>query len=133
MANSSDVAAGADATATQYNNLRKDVLDTSTGHRHSGATDGGMTLFGAWTGRSFNQGYTAATDLIVVATMFFTGTNDSLAGNTPTATQRVIMSNNANTQTHSFSITFPVRKGDTWKVITSGGTPVKVWEIGIGA
>lgn len=36
MANSSTVSAGDTATALQYNNLRKDVLDTSTGHLHDG-------------------------------------------------------------------------------------------------
>ena len=36
MANSSDVVAGADAKASEYNNLRKDVIDTTTGHDHNG-------------------------------------------------------------------------------------------------
>ena len=36
MANSSVVSAGDVASATQYNNLRLDVIDTSTGHTHSG-------------------------------------------------------------------------------------------------
>ena len=36
MANSSDVLAGNDARASEYNNLRKDVLDLSTGHGHTG-------------------------------------------------------------------------------------------------
>lgn len=36
MANSSTVSTGNDATAAQYNNLRSDVLDTSTGHVHDG-------------------------------------------------------------------------------------------------
>jgi hypothetical protein len=40
MANSADVTANVDtATAAQYNNLRKDVLDNTTGHNHNG-TDG---------------------------------------------------------------------------------------------
>jgi len=37
MANSADVNAGDDILASQYNNLRKDVLDTNTGHDHDGA------------------------------------------------------------------------------------------------
>ena len=37
MANSSTISAGDDILASQYNNLRKDVLDTSLGHTHDGA------------------------------------------------------------------------------------------------
>ena len=37
MANSSEVAAGQDGDYTQYNNLRKDILDLSTGHTHDEA------------------------------------------------------------------------------------------------
>lgn len=37
MAESSDVNAGDTALATQYNNLRKDVLDPTVGHAHTGA------------------------------------------------------------------------------------------------
>ena len=36
MANSSAVAAGQIATAEQHNNLRDDILDTSSGHLHDG-------------------------------------------------------------------------------------------------
>lgn len=36
MANSSEVSAGDDILASQYNNLRADVLNTSTGHTHNG-------------------------------------------------------------------------------------------------
>ncbi len=36
MANSSPVAPGDQATATQYNNLRSDVVDPTSGHRHDG-------------------------------------------------------------------------------------------------
>ena len=39
MANSSTVSAGDDILASQYNDLREDVLDNSTGHNHEG-TDG---------------------------------------------------------------------------------------------
>ena len=42
MANSSDVSAGTDATTTQYNNLRADVLDETTGHEHTGSGDGNL-------------------------------------------------------------------------------------------
>ena len=36
MASSSTVSTGDVATAAQYNNLRTDVLDTSSGHSHTG-------------------------------------------------------------------------------------------------
>lgn len=39
MANSTTVTAGTKILASQYNNLRADVLDASTGHKHDG-TDG---------------------------------------------------------------------------------------------
>jgi len=45
MANSSTVTAGDDATAAQYNNLRKDVLDTTDGHTHNG-TDSMLLAWG---------------------------------------------------------------------------------------
>ena len=44
MANSSTVSSGDEALATQYNNLRKDVLDVTTGHDHTGAADEGKTI-----------------------------------------------------------------------------------------
>lgn len=44
MANSSDTSAGADGLATQYNNLRADVLNITTGHIHSGSADEGKKL-----------------------------------------------------------------------------------------
>lgn len=36
MGASSDVTTGSNATAAQYNNLRADVVNTSTGHDHDG-------------------------------------------------------------------------------------------------
>jgi len=45
MANSSDVVADQAATAQQYNNLRKDLLDGTTGHGHTGGTDGKLIAF----------------------------------------------------------------------------------------
>ena len=43
MSNSADVNAGDDALASQYNNLRADVLNISTGHTHNG-TDSKLAL-----------------------------------------------------------------------------------------
>jgi hypothetical protein len=46
MANSGTVTAGSVALASQYNNLRADVLDASTSHTHSGAADAGAKIEG---------------------------------------------------------------------------------------
>ena len=45
MANSSTVSSGDLATAAQYNNLRSDVLDTSSGHLHDGSNGRGDGAF----------------------------------------------------------------------------------------
>lgn len=48
MPNSSEVVAGQDAVmAVQYNNLRDDILDTSTGHGHTGVGEDGKQINGA--------------------------------------------------------------------------------------
>jgi hypothetical protein len=46
MPNSGTVTAGSVALASQYNNLRADVLDASTSHTHSGAADAGAQIEG---------------------------------------------------------------------------------------
>jgi hypothetical protein len=44
MSNSVDVVAGTAATAAQYNNLRADCVNATTGHGHTGLTDGGLYI-----------------------------------------------------------------------------------------
>ena len=44
MANSGTVTAGSAALASQYNNLRADVLNVSTGHTHTGASEDGAKV-----------------------------------------------------------------------------------------
>jgi len=46
MANSGTVTAGSAALASQYNNLRDDVLNVSTGHTHTGASENGAKVEG---------------------------------------------------------------------------------------
>jgi hypothetical protein len=46
MPNSGTVTAGSVALASQYNNLRSDVLDASTGHTHTGASENGAQIEG---------------------------------------------------------------------------------------
>jgi hypothetical protein len=43
MANSADVVSGQTASHTQYNNLRADAINTSSGHKHDGTN--GRTLY----------------------------------------------------------------------------------------
>ena len=47
MANSGTVTAGSAALASQYNNLRDDVLNVSTGHTHTGASEDGKKVEGS--------------------------------------------------------------------------------------
>lgn len=44
MPESAPVAPGEVADAAQYNALRRDILDTTVGHRHSGDPDDGRVL-----------------------------------------------------------------------------------------
>ena len=44
MAESADVSAGDDILASQYNNLRKDVLDPILGHEHLGGAGQGKQI-----------------------------------------------------------------------------------------
>ena len=46
MANSGTVTAGSAALASQYNNLRDDVLNITTGHTHTGASENGARVEG---------------------------------------------------------------------------------------
>jgi len=46
MPNSGTVTAGSVALASQYNNLRDDVLNVSTGHTHTGASENGKKVHG---------------------------------------------------------------------------------------
>lgn len=62
MANSGTVTAGSAALASQYNNLRDDVLNVSTGHTHTGASENGKKVHGTAldsTGASNGQVLTA--------------------------------------------------------------------------
>jgi len=56
--NSSDTTAGADGSATQYNNLRADVLNISTGHTHSGSANEGKLVTGLATTVAFGSAVT---------------------------------------------------------------------------
>jgi hypothetical protein len=64
MANSGTVTAGSAALASQYNNLRDDVLNVSTGHTHTGASEDGKQVEGtaiASTGATVGYVLTAGT------------------------------------------------------------------------
>lgn len=63
MPNSGTVTAGSAALASQYNNLRDDVLNVSTGHTHTGASENGARLEGtALKATSVTDGYVLTAD-----------------------------------------------------------------------
>lgn len=66
MSSSSDVTAGSQATAAQYNNLRADVLNTSTGHRHDESDSRKLSTLDTSTGHTHN-----GTDSRVAAPPYF--------------------------------------------------------------
>jgi len=76
-------------------------------------------LFGTWSLKSNNQQYTATTDGIVCAySPSSGGASQELYGETPVGTKRQHVKTGAVYSTSpQLSITFPVRKGDTWKVV----------------
>jgi len=130
MANSSDVAAGQTAQATQYNNLRADALNISTGHRHGGGTDEGNPLFGILninnpaTGLNYanDTNYQAPRDLFVII-QNNTGISEGYSGTSNPASTLL-------TKTSGGAM-FPVRKGDWWRVKSiSGSQSIYVMSIG---
>lgn len=123
MAYSSDVAAGQTATAAQYNNLRKDAIDATDGHLHSGSTGNGrsllVTITAAGTYATGNN-YQALTDIFVhvlgaitSGTMTIKGFTDSSA----TPTTEVI--GNATSLTRC-GFMMAVKRGNYFRVEVSG-------------
>lgn len=73
MSESAALSAGAELLNTQYNNLRKDVLDTSAGHDHTGAADHGKYSGNIPVGGIFMWAGTAAS--LPAGFQFCDGTN----------------------------------------------------------
>tara|TARA_Y100000593_G_scaffold92289_1_gene183388 strand:- start:933 stop:3173 length:2241 start_codon:yes stop_codon:yes gene_type:complete len=73
MANSSTVSTGDVAQASQYNNLRLDVLNTTSGHTHAGTTDTGIKI------NSNNLQGTTLASTVVSSSLTSVGTLTSLA------------------------------------------------------
>ncbi len=100
MANSTQVDHTIPVLASQYNNLRKDVLDITTGHDHSGNTNEGKQLAGstALSAQSVLQGQLAYGSLFLVKRQGGHATDWSVAGldnyaiSTNTAIQSGILS-----------------------------------------
>jgi hypothetical protein len=89
-------------------------------------------IFGTWTTAANNSAYAAATDLIVCA--YKAGTSGSVdiqgltdSSNPPTTVVQQMEFNVSGTQ--SGAVTFPVKKGDYWKV--TGATTVRYLPVGI--
>ena len=68
-ANSVPVAAGQQATATQYNTLRSDVLDPAIGHDHDGAT--GVAIVRPWLPGGVDGDATIAADTWLTRDMYY--------------------------------------------------------------
>lgn len=131
--NSSDVVAGNTGFAAEYNNLRKDVLDITSGHDHSGAADHGKRItdiFGTFVSKNLTTQYTAECDGILIAT-------GSGAGATSLAL-RTELTPGSGLITILFSYapalygcggSIPVKKGCLYTVVSSTGcdTPVIYW------
>ena len=121
MANSADVNAGDDVLASQYNNLRADVLNISTGHTHNGTDSKLLIGLGTWTSKNSNQIYQATTDGFVVvyteqtagASLVATIETDS---NTPPTTVRQQVNKNENTSPNNEFMISPVKKNDYYRI-----------------
>jgi hypothetical protein len=97
MANSGTVTAGSAALASQYNNLRDDVLNVTTGHTHTGASENGKKVEGsaiASTGATNGQvltadgaGNAAFTTLAGAGALGGTTVSVAFSANTPTSVQ----------------------------------------------
>ena len=105
-------------------------------HESAGAEGGVLakgaigSLFGAWETKALNTEYVASTDGIVC---LFNGTAPDWTffyGQTPTGTSRVNAYTNGASVGASFS--FPVIKGDTWKIVCTSATGGTVYWLPIG-
>jgi len=84
--------------------------------------------FGSWSTKSINTEYTATTDGFVVA--YLKTTSDKyLQIETPTGTVR---NRDYGTDDNKASVTSPVRKGDTWKLVVEAGGSASVFWLPIG-
>jgi hypothetical protein len=136
MVNSSDVVAGQDATATQHNNLRADVVSNTTGHRHSGAANAGAALFGTPVTRTVNTVYTPDTDVLVMVVATPNDVDGYIRGKMDSAnppTTIVAGMGYETTDTDYISIMFACPKGYRYKVESSGVASLLITEVGIGA
>lgn len=127
-----EIDGGSIADVTLFTKIRNDIRDHV--HGDSDVAPPGKVL-GSWVSRSFGTSYLAATDLLICAYVYDNGMNSTLEGLTdasnPPTTVRVSVDSLQSGSTSS--ITFPVRKGDYWKVNrTGGGNTAILNEIGIG-
>ncbi len=107
---------------TLFTKIRDNIKDHV--HGQSDVVGIGNPL-GAWTSRSSDTVYQAATDLIVVAHSVTGSPVEGFTdGGNPPTTKRVSSSAPSNS-----SICFPVRKNDYWKVINN---VTSLYEIAIG-
>lgn len=99
------------ASATKVENLNADTVDGKHGNAQ----------FGAWVSKAADTEYTADTDGYAIG--YLTTSSCTITGYTPTATLRV---RDSTYQGNAGSVTLPVRKGDTWKMVLSGTNPTAI-------
>lgn len=126
MANSYTVSAGDDILAADHNTLREDVLNVTTGHRHSGLSEDGQAIIGPTltaSGLSFGTNYQAATDVFVLVCIRGVSGNNTVKGYQGTsnpAANQVIASHSTGTAEGGFCM--PVAQGHWWRCdLIAGG------------
>lgn len=96
-------------------------------------------IFGVWNDRdgdgsgdtvAINTEYTAATDGIV--TVYWDGTNVKVSIETPTGTTRIADTPGQAVAGFSGGVSCPVRRGDTWKAVSSSAVAATVYWMPVG-
>lgn len=130
MTTSIAVMAGNTATAAEYNTLRDDVVDPTTGHTHTGAAGEGPLLGRTaishiildYEAIAANTPTVAQADGVVVATATLGAGLSGIQG-IANGVQRAFFGTLVGSYVNLIgSITFCVKKGDTYQVISSSVT-----------
>lgn len=98
--------------------------------------DGYVDAFGAWASLNTNTSYEAGSDGLVIVSYTHASTECAAVGytdsNNPPTTARCRFSTNNLSNPKNVSFTMPVKKGDWFKIVSTGGTPTIYW-LSIGA
>jgi hypothetical protein len=116
MPNSGTVTAGSVALASQYNNLRDDVLNVSTGHKHTGASEDGAQIEGT---ALKSTGATAGQVLQADGSANAVWVTSAQSGALTSATATVTFAAQAGEQTFYVGVN---NTANHWGVFTNGST-----------